>query len=346
MEALVVLLLLLQYSLALVQAATQKPLRHDVTHINPEEYASRIQSMQHIAAAPPYPKNPGHRHPVKHINRRKYSEITWIGAHDSAALRTPDNDWSIFGNQYFNLTVQLDSGVRLIQAQGHPDPEGSTTIRLCHSFCVFMDGGSLNEYLLEAKAWLMRNPTEVITFLWVNAGVPLEHWAKAYYETGFDMMSFAPSRRDRGRMGIDDWPTMEHMVACGKRAVTFLSRGADEDRIPWLLSEFDYIFETDYDNESPGEFSCEVDRPRWPRGYVPDRLSLVNHFLYASAGLGITYPNASFANHTNAAGMKTGMLGEHACRCRERYERRPNFFLVDFFNEGDVWGVERGMNAY
>jgi hypothetical protein len=39
-------------------------------------------------------------------------------------------------------------------------------------------------------------------------------------------------------------------------------------------------------------------------------------------------------------------LGEHAVRCRGLYERRPNFLLVDFFNEGNVFEVENGMNLY
>ncbi|KAL9082427.1 MAG: hypothetical protein Q9159_006416 [Coniocarpon cinnabarinum] len=294
----------------------------------------------------PWPKAPSRRQPMPNLNARKYSDITFIGAHNSEALRTPENDWSLFGNQYFNLTTQLDSGVRVIQAQGHRDPEGTAQIRLCHSFCVFMDGGSLDGYLTEAKAWLDANPGEFLTFVWVNVRVPLPHWVMAYYNTGFDVISYAPPEDKRGRMRVDDWPTIDEMLDSGKRAVTFLSNGADEDRIPWLLSEFDYVFETAYDNEDPENFDCEVERPCWPHSMVPDRLSFVNHFLYAKAGFGFVYPNATYANHTNGAGTTEGELGEHAMRCRARYERRPNFLLVDFFNEGDVWAVEHGMNAF
>ena len=295
--------------------------------------------------AQPFPKAPGRRIADPDLYQRKYSDVTFIGAHNSEALRTEENEWSLFGNQYFNLTVQLDAGVRLIQAQGHPDPEGSRRIHLCHSFCLFMDGGTLEGYLLEAKAWLARNPLEVLTFLFVNVDVDLERWAEAYYMTGFDMVSYMPPPDKRGSMTLEDWPTLEEMVLSGKRAVTFLSRGANEEAVPWLLSEFEYMFETNYNNEDPDDFDCEVDRPHWPPSYIPNRLSLVNHFLYAKL-FGFVYPNATYANHTNGAGFKTGELGEHAVRCRERYERRPNFFLVDFFNEGDVWAVEHGMNAF
>ena len=93
-----------------------------------------------------------------------------------------------------------------------------------------MDGGTLDSYLLQAKAWLEANPEEFLTLVWVNAGVPLERWAQAYHRTGFDMLSYFPEREQQGRMGIEDWPTVEQMLLCGKRAVTFLAGGADEER--------------------------------------------------------------------------------------------------------------------
>jgi hypothetical protein len=147
-------------------------------------------------------------------------------------------------------------------------------------------------------------------------------------------------------MLTSDWPTIAHMVAINKRLVTFLSSGADEEAAPFLLSEFDYLFETDFGIERPDQHSCGPAHPRWTNGsFVPDRLSLVNHFLYAKV-LGFRFPNASFAGETNADGFRVGELGEHAVRCKGAYGRRPNFLLVDFFNEGDVFAVEEGMNRY
>ena len=209
-----------------------------------------------------------------------------------------------------------------------------------------MDGGSLVNHLSAVRDFLETHPTEVVTLLFVNTGVPLEHWAKAYYDTGLDLLSYAPPRWKRyGNMHIEDWPTIASMVATNKRLVTFLSSGANEDVVPYLLWEWNYVFETNFGVEAPDQYTCAPARPRWPAGYVPDRLSLVNHFLYAKF-LGFRYPNASFAGTTNAAGFHVGELGEHAARCRAMYERRPNFLLADFFNEGDVFEVEYGMNVY
>jgi hypothetical protein len=59
----------------------------------------------------PYPKRPGSRMPVPALYHARYSEQTFIGTHDAAALRTPENGYSISGNQYFNVSIQLQSGV-------------------------------------------------------------------------------------------------------------------------------------------------------------------------------------------------------------------------------------------
>lgn len=293
----------------------------------------------------PYPKQPGHRKIPAGLQSRRYSEQTFIGAHDSPALRTEENGYTLSGNQYFNVSVQLNSGVRLLQAQGHQDPDGSSDIRLCHFNCALMDGGSLHDYLMHVKEYLEANPSEVVTLLLVNTGPSLWQWAKAFYDTELDLMAYvAPRQYRHGRMKISDWPTITEMVNANKRVVTFLSSGANEAVVPFLLPEFDYMFETRFGIEAPDQYTCLPDRPRYPGSFIPDRLSLVDHFLYAKF-LGFRYPNATYANTTNAAGFQVGMLGEHAARCREIYERRPNFLLVDFFNEGNVFEVDYGMNA-
>ena len=294
----------------------------------------------------PHPSPPGARLPVPAAYYRRFSEQTFIGTHNAAAVRSEENNWSLSGNQYFNVSAQLKAGIRLLQAQGHRDPEGGTDIRLCHFNCALMDGGSIYEHLATVKKWLDDNPYEVVTLLFVNTGVPLLHWIKAYYETEMDLISYVPPVEKRGwRMRTSDWPTISEMVATNRRVVSFLSSGANEDLVPFLLPEFGYMFETNFGIEAPDQYTCAPARPRWPGSYIPDRLSLVNHFLYAKF-LGFRYPNASYANTTNAAGFHVGELGEHAARCRGLYGRRPNFFLVDFFNEGAVFDVEYGMNAY
>lgn len=294
----------------------------------------------------PQPKQPGRRRPVAALFHKRYSEQTFIGTHDAAALRTRENGWSLSGNQYFNVSIQLQSGVRMIQAQGHSDPQGSEDIHLCHFNCALMDGGTLRAHLTAVKTFLDTNPDEVVTLLFVNTGPPLRHWFKAFFDTGLDLISYVPPPHKRyGNMRVEDWPTIAELVRTNKRLITFLSSGADENFAPFLLPEYDYIFETNFGIDAPDQYSCVASRPWWSRGSVPNRLSLVNHFLYAQF-LGFRYPNATYANTTNGAGFREGELGEHAVRCRQLYERRPNFLMVDFYNEGNVFDVEYGMNVF
>jgi hypothetical protein len=145
-----------------------------------------------------------------------------------------------------------------------------------------MDGGSIYDHLVAVKDFLESHPHEVVTLLFVNVGVPLRHWVKAYYETGLDQMSYLPPANKRyGNMRISDWPTIAEMVKANQRVVTFLSSGANEDEVPFLLSELSYTFSTPFGIEAPDQYSCEPSRPWWINGYIPDRLSIVNHFLYA-----------------------------------------------------------------
>jgi hypothetical protein len=47
----------------------------------------------------PYPKQPGHRRAVPELFHHRYSEQTFIGTHNSVAIRTKENNWSLSGNQ-------------------------------------------------------------------------------------------------------------------------------------------------------------------------------------------------------------------------------------------------------
>jgi hypothetical protein len=145
-----------------------------------------------------------------------------------------------------------------------------------------MDGGSIYAHLTAVRDFLEANPHEVVTLLFVNVGVPIQHWAKAFYETGLDQISYLPPSNKRyGNMRISDWPTIEEMVQANQRLVTFISSGAQENDVPFLLSEITYTFSTPFGIEAPDQYSCWPARPWWERDNIPDRLSIVNHFLYA-----------------------------------------------------------------
>jgi hypothetical protein len=145
-----------------------------------------------------------------------------------------------------------------------------------------MDGGWLTNFLEMVLQFLQTNPYEVVTLLFVNTGPPLKDWAAAYYDTGADLVSYSPPVHKRyGKMRIKDWPTIAEMIESNVRLVTFLSHGASLET-PFMLPQSGFMFETNFGIEAPDQYTCLPSRSsQSPGSYIPDRLSLVNHFLYA-----------------------------------------------------------------
>lgn len=69
-----------------------------------------------------------------------YNGIAHLGAHDSPFLRDRGTGYSIAGNQYFNTTVSLSGGIRLLQAQVQLE---AGQLTLCHTNCRIMNAGPL-----------------------------------------------------------------------------------------------------------------------------------------------------------------------------------------------------------
>lgn len=107
-----------------------------------------------------------------------------------------------------------------------------------------------------------------------------------------------------------------------------LDYDADTSKVPYILPEFNYFFETAYDVTSFG--SCALDRPSGSSG--EGLMMIVNHFLDVDI-LGIYIPDVAKDSSTNAA-TGSGSIGEQADLCISTWGRSPNLILVDNFNVG------------
>lgn len=213
---------------------------------------------------------------------------------------------------------------------------------MCHSSCSLMDGGTLGHWLSEVKAWMDEHASEVVTLLIVNQDrIPAKDLLPSFSESETAPLAYVPSPAG---IKIREFPTLQTMIKEDKRLVVFVTAGAGDDDAPFLLNEWDYIWETKWENKDPKAWSCDVDRPGRLRdeegveraeeeGVVP----LLNWFLYTEIGFGIMRPFVEQIQDTNgpslAAGLKT-------CRDSNTWKalpapRVPNFVLVDFFNEGN-----------
>lgn len=142
---------------------------------------------------------------------RKYSNITFVGSHDSAFVGS-----SVADNQDLSVADQLGRGVRFLQAQTHNE---SDTIHLCHTLCLLEDAGPLTDYLATVKTFLDANPDEVVTLLLTNQdGQPGSAFDAAFQSSGAKTYAFVPG----GNLTLGQWPTLGQMISSGQRLVVFM----------------------------------------------------------------------------------------------------------------------------
>jgi len=263
---------------------------------------------------------------------RSYGNVSFVGAHDSYAVGTN----SVSVNQDYNVTQQLNDGVRMLQLQVH---NSSGTLQLCHSSCLLYNGGTLEAYLTTVKTWMDSNTEDVVSILIVNSDnlLPTEFDA-VFKAAGVDTLSYSPSNSS---LTFTAWPTLGQMIDSGKRLVTFLDNAANTSSVSYLIDEFTNIWETAFD-VTDTSFNCDVNRTK---GDTSTEMFLINHFL-DKIELDTPVPDVDAANQTNAVNG-TGSLGAQVATCVSDYGRPPNFMLVDFYEYGggSVFKVAATING-
>ncbi|KIW90563.1 uncharacterized protein Z519_09210 [Cladophialophora bantiana CBS 173.52] len=282
---------------------------------------------------------------------KPYNSIVHLGAHDSPFVRDATTGFSTSGNQYYNSTVQLSAGVRLLTAQVH---KSNGEYHLCHSSCDLLDAGILSDWLEEIKTWLDNNPNEVVTILLVNSDNATPEDLGAHFTTA-EITNYAyvpPSTSTPPSSGT--WPTLQDLITANKRLMVFVASLSDPASIPsqyaYLMDEFTFIFENPYDNTSPNNFSCLPDRPTSVQGntqaaIASNRMALTNHFLYQEGLFDIETPNVDNITVTNSPGNSLGNLGYALSQCNSAYGKPSTFVLVDFFDQGPAIAAVDAMNG-
>ena len=269
---------------------------------------------------------------------RAYNNITHLGAHDSAFVRDSTTDFSTSGNQFYNSTVQLDAGVRLLTVQVHEanSSTGATEWHLCHTSCELFDAGKLSDWLTTIKAWLDANTNDVVTILVVNSdNAATSDLGGEFSTSGIDKYGYVPPS---STSVPTTWPTLQTLISNNTRLMTFVASITPSTAYPYLMNEFTFIFESQFTNTSPSNFSCQPNRPssvanQPTTALNSGRMFLMNHFLDSDEAFGILVPDVNAVNTTNAQ-TGTGSLGGQMSTCTALYGKEPNFVLVDFFNVG------------
>ncbi|KAL8849406.1 MAG: hypothetical protein Q9221_005644 [Calogaya cf. arnoldii] len=302
---------------------------------------------------------------------RKYSNITFIGAHDSAFVGDSPAD-----NQGISVTAQLDSGIHFLQSQAHIN--SFETLGLCHTSCFLNDVGPLTSFLTTIKTWLDEHPDEVVTLLLTNGDrTDITRYDTAFKSSGLDKYAFITSTNTQP-LPFSSWPTLAQLIERKTRLVVFMDYGADVTKVPYIADEFAYFFETPFNTLDPTFNQCSIDRP--PNAKPEGRMYIVNHFLdkkilegkaapddvgkkgkgilediagglgglfAGKRGLGgdILVPDREKAGETNARAGGKGSIGAQVEKCEGLYGRRPGVVLLDFVDVGEGVEAQRMLNG-
>lgn len=275
---------------------------------------------------------------------RQYNQITHLGAHNSAFLTSQSSGISLAGNQNKNATLALDAGLRLLQAQVHKSEDG---LHLCHTECSILDAGLLQDWLTSIAFWMDNNPNEVVTILLVNSDKnPASEYGSAFEAAGLAKYGYKP--QTTGATG--NWPTLQNMIDQKTRLVSFLTNADYDQAVPYLLPEFEYVFETPFEVTQINGFNCTLDRPSRldtaQAALSSNYLSLVNHFKYQVIFGDIMSPDTDNITTVNNPGTSSpGNLGTHLQTCNKQWGSRPNFVLLDFWDQENPIAAADSLNG-
>ncbi|KAG0257594.1 hypothetical protein BG011_003874 [Mortierella polycephala] len=257
---------------------------------------------------------------------KTYDKVAYATTHNAFAYQRG----ALAANQENDISTQLKDGIRALMLDSYNGAGGD--IQLCHSSCELLDAGTLTKTLGQVKAFMDANPNEVVTIFFENAGkLSPAQFQASYAAAGLDSYSHTQPT------GSTAWPTLTEMISGGKRLVTFLDTGADAS-VPWLMSEYDYVFETPYRIPAGAEYPCTIDRPKDQQR----QMYVLNHFVYGAIGnisQGLDLPQPGLAVKTNGDDLAT-----HINTCQSTLNQMPNFIAVDFYDKGSILQLVAQVN--
>jgi hypothetical protein len=251
---------------------------------------------------------------------RTLPEVVLPGTHNSHAARD-DGFPPVNANHQHGIAQQLDDGVRALLLDVYPDEADPGTLLLCHGPCALastphLDGlGAIVEFL-------RANPREVIAIIYEDHA-PVDAIAQDYATAEAEALVFTHAPGDR-------WPTLGEMIDADTRLLVTLESGGPPP--PWLHHVWDQAWDTPYGPTAIEDLSCEHNR-----GSPDNDLFLVNHWVNDAFGL----PSETNAAIVNA----TEILQARAEDCQALWDHPPNFLVVDFYEQGDLFAVARALNG-
>lgn len=200
------------------------------------------------------------------------------------------------------------------------EPRGPVDSYLCHGLCELGSSAWL-PLMREVRTWLDAHPREVVT-IFIQDTVSPGDTAEVFERAGLLPSVYTP-------MPGQPWPTLRQMIESGKRLVVLMENHGGGAAYPWLIDGFQVVQDTPFLFRDASQFSCAANR-----GAQHAPLFLLNHWITNKAR---EVSNAALVNARDVLEPRVG-------QCREERGLLPNFVAVDFYDQGDLFGVVDDLN--
>ena len=199
-------------------------------------------------------------------------------------------------------------------------PEGESKLYLCHGFCE-LGAVDMVDALTDVRDFVINNPNEVVLIVIEDYVLPAD------VVDAFEKSGLADYAYDGP---LDPLPTLGELVEADRRVIVMAENRAGEEA-PWYRLAYDYFQETPFDFKTPAEMSCGRNR-----GSKGNPLFLINNWINTDP---MARPsNAAIVNAHN-------FLLRRASECATERKLFPNLIAVDFYREGDLFGVTDELNG-
>ena len=220
----------------------------------------------------------------------------------------------------------METAERLIQRQALGEVGGGEKgVYFCHVFCEL--GATPAVPLLEGITdFLETHPDEVIEIV-IEDYVPPKEIDRAVTESG--LIEYVYTLKPGKPL-----PTLRRMIATGNRVLIMAENRAGGAEFPWYAPAFEYAQETPFTFNTVPELEAPSSCDR-NRGSPANPLFQLNHWIEAMPR------SPKTAARVNSFDFLYGRAEE----CQDLRDRLPNWLAVDFWEEGDVFGVAQELNG-
>jgi hypothetical protein len=224
----------------------------------------------------------------------------------------------------------LDAGLRIRDRIVNSKETGPRAVYLCHRFCE-LGAITIDEAFATYRDFLAANPDEVLIISIEDYVTPKDIEAAADRTGLIDYVYTGP-------LGNPP-PTLQQVIDSGGRAIMLAENKGGGAAIPWYHAQYDELVqETPFSFKKPRlltdadklHASCVANR-----GPASAPMFLINHWIDTSPA-----PKPSNAAKVN----EHDALLARVQACEEQRSLMANLIAVDFYREGDLFGVVDELN--